>query len=164
MIPLLINILTPLPGSTEIDETEFTTASDALQEILCKSALSDGAGSKTLTEPLLLWFDRYGMTIVDHTLQGLLRDLLNSLRTDSWHRGLHGRCLPIILQTPHGGWGPFDDVHRSEFSLFEQSATRVAVTHPDAYAYERVSCTDLSETTHGVYCIARILRRRRRRK
>ena len=70
MIPQLIDILTPPQGSSEFDETEFVSASDALQEIMSKSALSGGSGSRTLTEPLLLWFDRYGGAIVDNTLRG----------------------------------------------------------------------------------------------
>jgi hypothetical protein len=43
-------------------------ASDALQEIMSKSPLSDGSGSKTLTEPLLLWIDSTGSRIVEATL------------------------------------------------------------------------------------------------
>ena len=70
LIPLLISLLTPVSGNSEVDEDEFTTASDALQEIMSKSALSDGAGSKSLTEPLLLWFEQYGTIIVDRTLNG----------------------------------------------------------------------------------------------
>lgn len=70
LIPQLIDILTPPQGSSEFDETEFVAASDALQEIMSKSALSGGSGSRTFTEPLLLWFDRYGGTIIDNTLRG----------------------------------------------------------------------------------------------
>ncbi|KAI0341153.1 ARM repeat-containing protein [Trametopsis cervina] len=68
LIPPLIALLTPLAGSSEFDEDEFIAASDALQEIMSKSALADGAGSKTLTEPLLLWCERYGTIIVDRTI------------------------------------------------------------------------------------------------
>ncbi|KAI0087502.1 ARM repeat-containing protein [Irpex rosettiformis] len=68
LIPQLIEMLKPIPGSNEFDEDEFTMASDSLQEIMSKSALSDGAGSKCLTEPLLLWCEQYGTGIVDHTI------------------------------------------------------------------------------------------------
>lgn len=69
LIPQLIDILSPPQGSNEFDETEFVAASEALQEIMSRSALSEGSGSRTLTEPLLLWFDRCGGIIVDKTLQ-----------------------------------------------------------------------------------------------
>lgn len=70
LIPLLIDTLTPAPGSSEFDETEFTAASDALQEIMSRSVLSTGSGCKALAEPLLLWFDHYGNTIIENTLKG----------------------------------------------------------------------------------------------
>ena len=70
LIPQLIEMLKPVPGSNEFDEDEFTMASDSLQEIMSKSALADGAGSKSLTEPLLLWCEQYGAAIVDHTISG----------------------------------------------------------------------------------------------
>ncbi|KIP05962.1 hypothetical protein PHLGIDRAFT_36173 [Phlebiopsis gigantea 11061_1 CR5-6] len=69
LIPLLIDHLTPAPGSSDLDETEFTAISDALQEIMSGSALSNGSGSKTLTEPLLLWFDCYGSSIIENTIK-----------------------------------------------------------------------------------------------
>ena len=52
----------------DYDEQAFTAASDTFQELLTKSALSDGAGTKTVTEPLLLWLDRYGGAIVQATV------------------------------------------------------------------------------------------------
>ncbi|THH27012.1 hypothetical protein EUX98_g7175 [Antrodiella citrinella] len=69
-IPLLITLMTPSrpPPHSEFDEDEFVLASDAIQEILSRSALSDGAGSKILTEPLLLWCDVYGGIIMEQTL------------------------------------------------------------------------------------------------
>ncbi|KAI0799725.1 ARM repeat-containing protein [Irpex lacteus] len=68
LIPQLIEMLKPVPGSNEFDEDEFVMASDSLQEIMARSALSDGAGSKSLTEPLLLWCEQYGTAIVDRTI------------------------------------------------------------------------------------------------
>ena len=64
MIPILISFLDPTPE----DDTIFLASSEALQEIMSKSALSDGSGSKTLTEPLLLWFDEIGSHIVQHSV------------------------------------------------------------------------------------------------
>jgi hypothetical protein len=57
LIPILITLLGP---STD---DAFMGASYALQEIMTKSALSDGAGTRTLTEPLLLWLDQWGTVI-----------------------------------------------------------------------------------------------------
>ncbi|TFK99936.1 ARM repeat-containing protein [Pterulicium gracile] len=58
LIPLLISLLGP---STD---DAFLGASYVLQEIMSKSALADGAGTRTLTEPLLLWLDQWGTAIV----------------------------------------------------------------------------------------------------
>lgn len=71
-IPVLLTLMTPaqLPPNSVFDEDEFTLASDALQEILSRSALSDGSGTKVLTEPLLIWLERYGRFIVEQTLNG----------------------------------------------------------------------------------------------
>lgn len=64
LIPLLISLLDPsIP-----DDSIFIAASDALQEITSKSPLSDGSGSKSLTEPLLVWFDVVGNRIMESTL------------------------------------------------------------------------------------------------
>ncbi|KAF8962197.1 armadillo-type protein [Flammula alnicola] len=64
LIPLLIFLLDPgFP-----DDSIFVAASDALQEITTKSALSDGSGSKTLTEPLMVWLDTTGNRIIETTL------------------------------------------------------------------------------------------------
>jgi hypothetical protein len=64
MIPTLISFLDPTPE----DDTIFLASSEALQEIMSKSPLSDGSGSKTLTEPLLLWLDEIGSQIVQHSV------------------------------------------------------------------------------------------------
>ena len=64
LIPLLIPLLDP----SFPDDSIFIAASDVLQEITSKSPLSDGSGSKTLTEPLLVWFDVVGNRIMESTL------------------------------------------------------------------------------------------------
>ena len=51
----------------------FILASDTLRELLTKSALSDGFGTKTVTEPLLLWLDQHGDPII-HTAVNGIRD------------------------------------------------------------------------------------------
>jgi hypothetical protein len=73
-LPKLIALLDPLPSSTgpnpEFDEVNFVPASDALQEIMASSAFASGTGSKTVTEPLLLWLDTWGGHIVRAMLEG----------------------------------------------------------------------------------------------
>ncbi|CCM04086.1 uncharacterized protein FIBRA_06245 [Fibroporia radiculosa] len=70
LIPALIALLNPIDG--EYREDAFVLASDTFQEIMAKSALSDGSGTKTLTEPLLLWSDAHGRKIIEATLNGEL--------------------------------------------------------------------------------------------
>ncbi|CDO75722.1 hypothetical protein BN946_scf184493.g20 [Trametes cinnabarina] len=71
-VPLLMSLMVPTTETPvpEYDEQAFVSASDTLQELLSRSALSDGSGTKTLTEPLLLWLDRYGGAIVRTTVDG----------------------------------------------------------------------------------------------
>lgn len=71
LIPNLILLLAPSPNG-EFDESVFAWTSDALQEVMSKSVLSDGSGSKTLTEPLLIWMDNWAVQIVNATLNGKL--------------------------------------------------------------------------------------------
>ncbi|PPQ95113.1 hypothetical protein CVT25_011656 [Psilocybe cyanescens] len=64
LIPLLISLLDPkFP-----DNSIFIAASDVLQEVTTKSPLSDGSGTKTLTEPLMIWMDTVGNRIMEATL------------------------------------------------------------------------------------------------
>ncbi|KAG2354786.1 ARM repeat-containing protein [Suillus spraguei] len=75
IIPLLITIMTPAPDSG-FNESTFSAASDVLQEIMTRSSLAGGAGTGTLTEPLLAWLDGYGdpgsVDGVSHSLCKLL--------------------------------------------------------------------------------------------
>ncbi|KAM6493497.1 Armadillo-type fold [Amanita muscaria] len=64
LVPTLISLLDP----TREDDSIFLVSSEALQEIVSKSALSDGSGSKTLTEPLLIWADQVGNQIVQQSV------------------------------------------------------------------------------------------------
>ncbi|THV01907.1 ARM repeat-containing protein [Dendrothele bispora CBS 962.96] len=68
LIPLLITLLNPDA------DTVFVASSESLQEITTKSALSDGSGSKTLTEPLLFWLDTIGHRIVENAVQSGITD------------------------------------------------------------------------------------------
>ncbi|KAG9095471.1 hypothetical protein FRC06_009767 [Ceratobasidium sp. 370] len=64
LIPLLIDLLSP-----SADEDTFAAASDVLQEILTKSALSEGgAGLRTLTIPLLDWISQVGVGIMEQAV------------------------------------------------------------------------------------------------
>ena len=64
LIPLLIALLNPPSPGAEVDPNVFTPASDTLQEIMTRSPLSAGAGTATLTEPLLVWLDVVGTQIL----------------------------------------------------------------------------------------------------
>ncbi|CAA7262307.1 unnamed protein product [Cyclocybe aegerita] len=64
LIPLLISLLDP----SHPDEAIFIASSDALQEITTKSAFGDGSGTKTLTEPLMVWLDVVGNRIMGRVL------------------------------------------------------------------------------------------------
>jgi len=69
-IPPLISLLEPAPGPPPaFDESSFVLASDALQELMIHPPFHDGSGSKTLTEPLLIWIERWGGVIVASTIQ-----------------------------------------------------------------------------------------------
>jgi hypothetical protein len=72
LLPLLITLLTPSSGPLPDDDV-FIPASDALQEIMSKSSLSSGSGTKTLTEPILIWCEQWGGTIVTNTLSSKSR-------------------------------------------------------------------------------------------
>jgi hypothetical protein len=76
LIPPLISLL----DRFSTDPDTFIAASDALQELMSKSALSDGSGSRILTEPLLLWLDASGGRIVEATLHsGTVDEVPHSL-------------------------------------------------------------------------------------
>ncbi|KAM6501755.1 hypothetical protein JOM56_001732 [Amanita muscaria] len=60
--------LLPTKDPTREDDSIFLVSSEALQEIVSKSALSDGSGSKTSTEPLLIWTDQVGNQIVQQSV------------------------------------------------------------------------------------------------
>ncbi|KAH8115086.1 ARM repeat-containing protein [Phellopilus nigrolimitatus] len=60
LIPILIQLLS--------NELTFVGASEVLQEILSSSSLADGAGTKTLTEPLFVFLESGGAVIVQQTL------------------------------------------------------------------------------------------------
>lgn len=67
LIPRLISLLDP------DRDTVFIAASDTLQEIMSKTALSTG-GYRTLTEPLLFWLCSEGMQILEQSIQSEMVD------------------------------------------------------------------------------------------
>ncbi|TDL27101.1 ARM repeat-containing protein [Rickenella mellea] len=72
IIPNLIHLLS--------NESAFVATSDVLQEILTKSSLTDGAGTKTVTEPLLDYLSREGAVIVEQTTtNGIVDEVSHSL-------------------------------------------------------------------------------------
>ncbi|THH07205.1 hypothetical protein EW145_g3549 [Phellinidium pouzarii] len=72
LVPILIQLLS--------SESTFVGASDVLQEILLASLLADGAGSKTLTEPLLAFLEAGGAAIVQQTLaSGVVDEISHAL-------------------------------------------------------------------------------------
>ncbi|KAK2462484.1 hypothetical protein APHAL10511_005454 [Amanita phalloides] len=79
LIPLIPTLIARLDPSAE-DDAVFLASSETLQEILSKSALSDGSGTRTLTEPLLIWLDLIGSQIVDTSVStGEVRPISHSL-------------------------------------------------------------------------------------
>ena len=76
VVPTLISLL------SHVDL--FVEASDVLQDILTSSALAQGYGSKTLTEPILQWINKTGTSIAQRSLQRA--SLVIS----------EGLCLPIF--------------------------------------------------------------------
>ena len=54
--------------SSQFDESTFVPASDALQEILSNFDTTHGSGSKTHTEPLLIWLDLWAGGIIETTM------------------------------------------------------------------------------------------------
>ncbi|PPR02897.1 hypothetical protein CVT24_002281, partial [Panaeolus cyanescens] len=86
LIPLLISLLDP----SFSDDSIFIAASDALQEITAKSPLSDGAGTKTLTEPLMIWLDVVGNEIMQH-----------ALKTEDYSPIFHSLCKLVVALGDH---------------------------------------------------------------
>ena len=76
VVPILISLLS--------HADLFVEVSDVLQDILTSSALAQGYGSKTLTEPVLRWVNTTGASIAQRSLQC-------SSPVPS-----NGLCLPIV--------------------------------------------------------------------
>ncbi|KAF8591613.1 ARM repeat-containing protein [Ramaria rubella] len=72
LIPMLISLLSL--------ETSFVSASDVLQEILTASSLSDGSGTRVLTEPLIEFMSTSGRAIYKQSIsQGFVDEASHSL-------------------------------------------------------------------------------------
>ena len=69
-IPSLISLLEPASSPPPVfNESSFVPASDTLQELMAHPPFYDGSGSKTLTEPLLIWIEKWGGDIVGSSIQ-----------------------------------------------------------------------------------------------
>ncbi|KAJ3525251.1 hypothetical protein NM688_g8430 [Phlebia brevispora] len=80
LIPPLLGIISPPSGQNEFNEDEFELVVEAFDDIMSDSALADGVGSKTLTEPLLIWCERYGSVIAERTMnEGFADSVSHSL-------------------------------------------------------------------------------------
>lgn len=72
-IPSMISLLEPDPGPPPVfNESLFVPASDVLQELMAHPPFCDGSGSKTLTEPLLIWIEKWGGPVVQTSIQSKL--------------------------------------------------------------------------------------------
>lgn len=78
-IPSLISLLEPTSGpSPAFNESSFVPASDVLQELMAHPPFYDGSGSKTLTEPLLIWIEKWGGLIVGASIQSKIMMVYNN--------------------------------------------------------------------------------------
>jgi hypothetical protein len=69
-IPSLISLLEPASNPPPVfNESSFIPASDTLQELMAHPPFYDGSGSKTLTEPLLIWIEKWSGEIVGSSIQ-----------------------------------------------------------------------------------------------
>jgi len=66
--PLISPLISLLSDHSDLGS--FVEASNVLQEILTKSSLADGKGTKVLTEPLLAWIGMQGKAIFEEGLTG----------------------------------------------------------------------------------------------
>jgi hypothetical protein len=64
LLPTVISYLNP----SDEDDPVFVAASDCLPEIMQHSHLSDGSGSKVLTEPLLVWLQVTGTRLIEASI------------------------------------------------------------------------------------------------
>ncbi|KDR78193.1 hypothetical protein GALMADRAFT_65460 [Galerina marginata CBS 339.88] len=89
IIPLIINLLDPNFSNDSI----FIAASDVLQEMSTKSPLSDGSGTKTFTEPLMVWMSTTGNGIMESMLAS--EDVLDLLPMS------HSLCKLVVALGDH---------------------------------------------------------------
>jgi hypothetical protein len=100
-IPPLISLLEPTSGPPPVfNESSFVPASDALQELMAHPPFYDGSGSKTLTEPLLIWIEKWGGAIVGASIQSKIMTMCNGCDANQSNRRVCGFCFPFFLQAP----------------------------------------------------------------
>jgi hypothetical protein len=98
----LVSLLEPTSGPPpEFNESPFVPASDALQELMAHPPFYDGSGSKTLTEPLLIWIEKWGGAIVGASIQSKITVAWDNCDANfQANRWVCGFRFPFILQTP----------------------------------------------------------------
>lgn len=100
-VPLLISLLEPTPGQSPVfNESLFVPASDVLQELMAHPPFYDGSGSKTLTEPLLIWIEKWGGAIVEASIRGKITGACNNCDTDQPNRWICRSRFSFFLQAP----------------------------------------------------------------
>lgn len=62
--------LVPILHKLLRDRDTFVATCDVLEEIMTKSSMSSGRGTKVLTEPLLAWVTSEGAMILQESLTG----------------------------------------------------------------------------------------------
>lgn len=97
-IPSLISLLEPTSGSSPVfNESLFVPTSDVLQELMAHPPFYDGSGSKTLTEPLLIWIEKWGGTIAGASVQGKITVACDDCGANQSNRRVCGFCFPFFL-------------------------------------------------------------------
>ncbi|KAI5888073.1 uncharacterized protein SCHCODRAFT_02705351 [Schizophyllum commune H4-8] len=81
------------------DPSTFTPAASALAEILSRApAYQNGAGSRTLTEPLLLWLDGPGRQVVDRVVREAASEMSQSNEDDNADDDLDDEAARALIE------------------------------------------------------------------
>ncbi|KAI4518124.1 hypothetical protein K525DRAFT_209319 [Schizophyllum commune Loenen D] len=81
------------------DSTTFTPAASALAEILSRApAYQNGAGSRTLTEPLLLWLDGPGRRVVDRVVREAASEMSQPNGDESTEDNLDDEATRALME------------------------------------------------------------------
>ena len=156
VIPSLVSLLEPTSGpSPAFDESLFVPASDALQELMAHPPFYDGSGSKTLTEPLLIWIEKWGGVIVGASIQSEIAIPHDDCDADQPNRRIRGSRFSFFLQTPCRVGRAVYIVLRYKHYVKDNGFS--------LGVYQIISGSSVSARTFIVHRTARIRRPRRRR-